>query len=378
MVHNRAKLFAACLLTLGALVMNGIWPCRPVAAQLTPRHCSAPVQAEAGGPKRPSDADKPALAVSAPLPAEDTFEFEFKDLPWAKVLERYSNISRLAFTGNYIPSGTATFIPPSKGKRQYTVREITDIINEMLLIRPTAKSAVEPKADKATEKAAQLKKRLELVVPQYKSTYGVTLKDHLDYIRDRYSGDRGDDVNVTLLFTIDDKVFTDAEQEAIRGTKFTKSEWELTEVTLQAILEKLAGRVRTDNSDIVFALRGDRIELTPSPESSYLLVRLDKTFTVLRAGQKIDSALVPRVDLADLATRGKTELVSTVIPLKKLKATDIALDVQKQVSPFGEIVILEKSNQLILRDTAGKLSQIHATLTELENREAEIKRDKAK
>jgi hypothetical protein len=366
MVHNQVKLFAACLLTLGALGMSGFWP----------------AQAEAGGPQRRSHADKPPLAVSAPLPAEDTFEFEFKDLPWDKVLERYSNISRLAFAGNYIPTGTATFIPPAKGKRQYTVKEITDIINEMLLTRPASKQMVEATGGKTTEKAARLKTRLELVVPSYKSSYGETLKDHLDYIQDRYSGDRGDGVNVTLLFTINDKAFTDAEQEAIWKTEFTKIEWELTDVTIEAVLEKLSNRVRAGKSDAVFALRSDRIELTPSSsialETSYLLVRLENTFTVLRAGQKIDSALVPRVGLADLATRGKTELVSAVIPLKKLKATDIAPDVQKQLGPFGDIVVLEKSNQLLLRDTAGKLGQIHAMLTELENREAEMKRDKGK
>jgi hypothetical protein len=82
--------------------------------------------------------------------------------------------------------------------------------------------------------------------------------------------------------------------------------------------------------------------------------------------------------LAQLAGRGKTELVSVVIPLKKLSAQEVAPDVQKQLSGFGEMLILEKSNQLILRDTAGRLVQLHAMLTELEDREPERTRGKGK
>jgi hypothetical protein len=88
MFHNEAKLFAGCLLTLGALVFNGIWTGRTVAAQPPSRHWSILAQAQAGGPQRQNDANKPPLAIAAPLPTDDTFEFEFKDLPWDKVLER--------------------------------------------------------------------------------------------------------------------------------------------------------------------------------------------------------------------------------------------------------------------------------------------------
>jgi hypothetical protein len=42
------------------------------------------------------------------------------------------------------------------------------------------------------------------------------------------------------------------------------------------------------------------------------------------------------------------------------------------------MVILEKTNQFILRDTAGKLVQIHAMLTALENRDGDMKRGKGK
>jgi len=231
MFHNEAKLFAGCLLTVGTLVSNGIWSGRTVATQPSSRHWSILEQSAVGGRQRQNDTNMPPLAIAAPLPIEGTFEFEFKDLPWDKVLERYSSISRLAFAGNYIPGGTATFIPP-KGKRQYTVREITDIINEMLLSRPASKYHVEAIDGKIPEKALQLRKRLGLVVPKYAASIGPTLKDHLEYIQDRYSGDRGDNVNVNLSFTIHDKAFTDAEQKAIWEADFAKSNWELTDVKL--------------------------------------------------------------------------------------------------------------------------------------------------
>src|SRR5260370_5935911 len=124
MCHKEARLFAGCLHTWGALGFSGIWAGRAVAAQPASRNWSI----------RAQGVNESHLAITAPVPSEETVEFEFKDLPGHKVLERYSSISGLAFAGNYIPGGTTNFIPP-KGKRQYSVREITDIINEMLLSR---------------------------------------------------------------------------------------------------------------------------------------------------------------------------------------------------------------------------------------------------
>ena len=107
----------------------------------------------------------------------------------------------------------------------------------------------------------------------------------------------------------------------------------------------------------------------------YILLRRDASFTVLPADEKIDPTFVPRVRLEDLDKRGKTELVSVVLPLTHLKAKEIGPDVKKLTGPFGDVVILEKGNQLLLQDMAGNLRLIRQTIKDIEAREAEKSRE---
>jgi RNA polymerase sigma factor (sigma-70 family) len=109
---------------------------------------------------------------------------------------------------------------------------------------------------------------------------------------------------------------------------------------------------------------------------NYILLRRDASFTVLPADEKIDPTFVPRVRLDDLDKRGKSELVSVVIPLTVLNAREIGPDVKKMQGPFGTIVVLEKGNQLILQDTAGNLRIIRQTIKDIEAREADKKPDR--
>jgi RNA polymerase sigma factor (sigma-70 family) len=102
---------------------------------------------------------------------------------------------------------------------------------------------------------------------------------------------------------------------------------------------------------------------------NYILFRRDASFTLLPADEKIDPTFVPRVRLDDLDKRGKTELVSVVLPLTNLNAKEIGPDVKKMQGPFGSIVVMEKGNQLILQDTAGNLRQIIQTIKDIEARE---------
>jgi type II secretory pathway component GspD/PulD (secretin) len=100
-----------------------------------------------------------------------------------------------------------------------------------------------------------------------------------------------------------------------------------------------------------------------------LLIRRDKSFNLVPTDEKIDPSLVPRVAIDDLASRGKTELVSVVVPLRKLKAADIAGDLEKLVGPFGKVTALGRLNQLVVQDQAGNLTQIYATIKGLEEKE---------
>lgn len=76
---------------------------------------------------------------------------------------------------------------------------------------------------------------------------------------------------------------------------------------------------------------------------------------------------MPRVELADLDNRGKTELVQVLIPLQSLAVEDAAPEVQKMLTPFGAVSMLSKSNALVVVDTAGNVRRIYATLQEVEN-----------
>ena len=105
-----------------------------------------------------------------------------------------------------------------------------------------------------------------------------------------------------------------------------------------------------------------------------LLIRKDQSFLLISTQEKLDQLQFPRVGVADLARRGNTELVSVVVPLQALVAEDLGPDIEKLHGPFGRVVVLEKSNQFLLLDTAGNVRQILQIIKDLEARAVEKKR----
>jgi RNA polymerase sigma factor (sigma-70 family) len=97
-------------------------------------------------------------------------------------------------------------------------------------------------------------------------------------------------------------------------------------------------------------------------QQKYLLIRRRATFTVVPADEKIDSTLIPRIDISELPQHGKTEVVQVLIPIKS--AVDIAPEVQKLLTPFGAIAALR--GHLIVNDTAGNIQRIIQTIKEVE------------
>jgi type II secretory pathway component GspD/PulD (secretin) len=98
----------------------------------------------------------------------------------------------------------------------------------------------------------------------------------------------------------------------------------------------------------------------------YLLLPREHSFLLVAADEKVDPDLVPRVRPEDLEQRGRTELVSLVVPLKRTPVEEIAPEVKKMLGPFGEVVVLKKGNLLTLQDTAGNLRRVYQVLQELE------------
>jgi type II secretory pathway component GspD/PulD (secretin) len=83
------------------------------------------------GEELPKDTPKPADPMAKPkVSAVKKYTFGFRNTPWADVLDWYSKESGLVMITTVKPTGTVT-LGPSQDK-QFTLAEITDIINEAL------------------------------------------------------------------------------------------------------------------------------------------------------------------------------------------------------------------------------------------------------
>src|SRR5262249_44773168 len=101
-------------------------------------------------------------------------------------------------------------------------------------------------------------------------------------------------------------------------------------------------------------------------DQQYLLIRRSNSFLLVAPDTKIDPAIVPRIELQELGQRGKTELVSVVVPLKTIKADKIEPEITKLMGRFGNVMAFDRTNQLILQDTAGNLRRVLKTLEDAE------------
>jgi type II secretion system protein D len=101
----------------------------------------------------------------------------------------------------------------------------------------------------------------------------------------------------------------------------------------------------------------------------YLLIRREASLTIVPADEQIDRGILPRITADELPKRGRTEIVTLVLPLQSLVAEDIATEIKKMMGPFGEVVAMSKANQLVLQDTAGNLTRILKTIREIEENE---------
>src|SRR5262245_27143525 len=99
----------------------------------------------------------------------------------------------------------------------------------------------------------------------------------------------------------------------------------------------------------------------------HLLIHRANSLLLMPADEPVPVELVPRVRLNDLAGRGNTELVSVVVALNTEKADDIAPEIKKLLSPFGQVVVLKQPNQLVIQDLTGNLRKVIETISGVEN-----------
>ncbi|MBX9624255.1 MAG: hypothetical protein K2X82_10645, partial [Gemmataceae bacterium] len=96
----------------------------------------------------------------------------------------------------------------------------------------------------------------------------------------------------------------------------------------------------------------------------FVIIRYNTSFTVWPADLPLDPTRIPRVDAAELARRGKSEIVlANVGPLKAVSAADVFPAVEKMLTPqFGKAVLLEQANTIQVVDTAENIRRIKKTV----------------
>jgi RNA polymerase sigma factor (sigma-70 family) len=125
MFWTKGAILAACVLAAGAVGVGG------VLGQRTGEPATVVGGAAEGQPGKLAEPGQPPAKPNLPKAAPKTYELKFQAASWADVFLWYSNISGLPFVGTSRPAGTVTIVPP--GKRQYTLEEVTDLLNEALM-----------------------------------------------------------------------------------------------------------------------------------------------------------------------------------------------------------------------------------------------------
>ncbi len=100
-------------------------------------------------------------------------------------------------------------------------------------------------------------------------------------------------------------------------------------------------------------------------QKNWVIIRREQSFLIHPASEKIDPNLLQQVTLEELATRGNTEVVQVVIPLKTVVAEDVVPQAKQQLSAFGAVSAFG-TNQLIIRDKAKNIKTIYKHVLELE------------
>ena len=103
-------------------------------------------------------------------------------------------------------------------------------------------------------------------------------------------------------------------------------------------------------------------------QQKFILIRRHMTFFIHPADEKIDPTLVPRIELSELPKRGRTEIVQVILPVKGMVVGDAQDELKRLLTPFGQMIPLEKPNALLLMDTVGNIARVQHTLDEVEGK----------
>ncbi|AWM40676.1 Type II secretion system protein D precursor [Gemmata obscuriglobus] len=104
-------------------------------------------------------------------------------------------------------------------------------------------------------------------------------------------------------------------------------------------------------------------------QQKFLLIRRHMTFFIQPSDEKIDPTLLPRIALDELPSRGRTEIVQIVLPVKGMVVTDSIDELKKLLTPFGTMIPLTQPNSYLVQDTVGNIIRIQKTLRDIEEKD---------
>ena len=99
----------------------------------------------------------------------------------------------------------------------------------------------------------------------------------------------------------------------------------------------------------------------------YTLVRRDRMLMLINLEDGIPPELVETIPLEDLDNRGQFELIAVLFDLDKFDPEEAAKEIEKLIGPQGAVVVLPKTKQLHVTETAGRLRTVRDVIRRVED-----------
>ena len=99
----------------------------------------------------------------------------------------------------------------------------------------------------------------------------------------------------------------------------------------------------------------------------YTLVRRERMLIVVNLEDGIPPNLVTTIPLDQLDARGEYELVSCLFSLHIMTPDEADTEITKLIGPQGSVIVLPKSKQVLVTETAGRLRTIRDVIDAVEN-----------
>jgi RNA polymerase sigma factor (sigma-70 family) len=361
------------------------------------------------------------LPKEAAKPAEPKkYTFRMKNVPWGDVLDWYAKETGLTMITTLKPTGTFTFNPPEG--RQFTLEEITDLLNEamaqqkFILIRRHMTFFIHPADERIDPKyvplveLSELSKRgkteIVLVILPLKKFAVADVKDELKKLLTPFGSIIVLEKQNSLLIqdTVGNinrirEVLEPLEKQPPMGDpidprklpakpktysiKFQKTPWKdvftwyATESGLTRVGDSLPTGTFTftspvpENPQEIFSPALSLDQITDYINESllaqkWLLVRGETTFIVVPADEKVDPKWVRRIKPEELDSLGRTELVEVMIQPERFTLGEVDDAVKQMVGPFGHLRYLTKSQIVEVCGTATNVRAIVKKIRELD------------